>query len=94
LVRVVRRIANDNRDFCSVLTFHPLHVFIRDASKKVELLTAPYAEPGYIIEGVDKTQSRELGIGLRKCRVGRFNVQVCDIVGEDGDLTFGKSPRL
>jgi hypothetical protein len=86
LPRIVWWVANDDADLAAVLAPNTLDVLIRQGAQHVVLVALVSAERRDVIQGVHEAEVRELRIFSGDGRVGRLNIQVSDIVGEDRDL--------
>ena len=86
LVGVVGRVADDDADLALVLALDALDVLVRHAAEQVVLVAGLDAEPSDIVERVDEAEVRELGELAGDRGIGRLDVQVGDVVGQDRHL--------
>ena len=86
LIGVIGRIADNYADRALVLSFDARHVFIRCPAQQIVLVTRMEAERRHIIERIDKAQAGEFGELAGDGRIGGFDIQIGDIVGQDGHL--------
>ena len=88
LVGVVGRVADDHADLAAVLTLDPLDVLVAQAAEQVELVACMDAQRVDVVERIDQAQVLEFGELPGDRLIGRLDVQVGDVVGQDRRLRW------
>ncbi len=86
LIGVVRRIANHHADAPAVLALDAGDVLLAHSAKNIAGIALGGSVQADVVQRVDKAQIRKLGVVTGQRGVGGFDVQIGNVIRQDGDL--------